>query len=100
MEDGYDRIKVSLPIVLTVVKDINNPRLPSLRGKRQAKKIEMKMWTADDLNLNEKEIGLNGSPTQVVKIFSPELNKDVEKHEGTAEELVDILHKKLKEFGK
>ncbi len=100
MEDGYDRIKLKLPVVLTVVKEINVPRLPSLRGKRNAKKAELKIMTADDLELDENEIGLNGSPTQVVKIFSPDLQKEVEKHELPPEELADILHKKLKEFGK
>ncbi|MDO9577617.1 MAG: electron transfer flavoprotein subunit beta/FixA family protein [Candidatus Cloacimonadales bacterium] len=100
MEDGYDRIQISLPAVLTVVKDINIPRLPSLRGKRNAKVIKMKIMTAADLDLNENDIGLNGSPTQVVKIFSPEFKKDVEKHELPAEELTEILYKKLKEFGK
>ncbi|MDP8267925.1 MAG: electron transfer flavoprotein subunit beta/FixA family protein [Candidatus Tenebribacter davisii] len=100
MEDGYDRLDMPLPAAITVVKEINEPRLPSLRGKRNAKKIEMKVWTADDLNLDEEKIGLNGSPTQVIKIFTPEMNKDVEKHELPAEELVDILYNKLKELGK
>jgi len=100
MEDGYDRIEMGLPAALTVVKDINTPRLPSLRGKRTAKKAELIIWNADDLNLNEDIVGLNGSPTQVIKIFSPELRKDGAKHELPAEELVDILIEKLKELSK
>jgi electron transfer flavoprotein beta subunit len=100
MEDGFDRIEMTLPAVVTVVKDINTPRLPSLRGKRNAKKAELTVWTADDLGLDENIIGLNGSPTQVVKIFSPDLKKGGEKHELPAEELVDILYSKLKELGK
>ena len=91
---------MELPAAITVVKDINTPRLPSLRGKRNAKKAEMTVWNADDLNLDENIIGLNGSPTQVIKIFSPELRKEGEKHELPAEELVDILLAKLKELGK
>ena len=100
MEDGFDRIELDLPAAITVIKEINTPRLPSLRGKRNAKKAELTVWTADDLGLDEKEIGLNGSPTQVVKIFSPELKKDGEKYELPSEELADILYKKLKELGK
>jgi len=100
MEDGFDRIQMSLPAVITVVKDINTPRLPSLRGKRNARKAEMKILTAVDLNLNENDIGLNGSPTQVVKIFSPDIKKSGEKYELPAEELAEIFHKKLEEFGK
>ncbi len=100
MEDGFDRIRLSLPAALTVVKEINVPRLPSLRGKRNAKKAELKTMNADDLELNENDVGLNGSPTQVVKIFSPEMNKEVEKHDLPAEELAEILYNKLKELGK
>ena len=100
MEDGYDRIEMPLPAVLTVVKEINIPRLPSLRGKRAAKKAELKMMNAADLELDENEIGLNGSPTQVVSIFSPEMKKGGEKYELPADQLADILHKKLKELGK
>lgn len=100
MEDGFDKLKIELPTVLSVVKDINTPRLPSLRGKRNAKKVELIKWNADDLGLDENTIGLNGSPTQVVKIFSPDLKKEGEKHELPAEELADILCNKLKELGK
>ena len=100
MEDGYDRIDMPLPAAITVVKEINEPRLPSLRGKRNAKKIELKTWTAEDIGLDENDIGLNGSPTQVIKIFTPDLQKDGEKHELPAEELVEILYTKLKELGK
>ncbi len=98
MEDGYDRIEMPMPSVLTVVKEINIPRLPSLRGKRKAKKAELKIMTAADLGLDENEIGLNGSPTQVVSIFSPKMKKGGEKYELPAEELAEILHKKLKEL--
>jgi len=100
MEDGYDRIEMSIPSVVSVVKEINTPRLPSLRGKRNAKKTELTVWSAEDLQLDENIIGLNGSPTQVVKIFSPELRKEGEKYELPSEELVEILINKLKELGK
>lgn len=100
MEDGYDRIEIPLPAALSVVKEINTPRLPSLRGKRNAKKAELVIWNAEDLDLDENIIGLNGSPTQVVKIFSPELKKGGDKYELPADDLVDILFNKLKELGK
>ena len=99
MEDGFDRIESTLPIAITVVKDINIPRLPSLRGKRNAKKVPLTVWDTDDIQLDENETGLNGSPTQVVKIFSPEHKKEGKKYELPAEDLADILYKKLKEFG-
>ncbi len=100
MEDGHDIVEMNMPVVLTAVKEINVPRLPSLRGKRNAKRAELITWNADDLGLNETDIGLNGSPTQVVKIFTPEHQKEGEKYELPTEDLVDILCKKLKELSK
>jgi electron transfer flavoprotein beta subunit len=99
VEDGVDRIQTALPAAISVVKEINTPRLPSLRGKRNAKNAELTIWNADDLELSENETGLNGSPTQVVKIFSPDLAKKGEKYDLPADELVEILYKKLKELG-
>ncbi|MBW6513832.1 MAG: electron transfer flavoprotein subunit beta/FixA family protein [Candidatus Syntrophosphaera sp.] len=98
MEDGYDRVQVRLPAVITVVKEINTPRLPSLRGKRNAKLVELKVWNADDLGLDEKDIGLNGSPTQVLSIFTPKHEKQTEKFEGHAEEAADLVVKRLDEI--
>ncbi len=71
MEYGYDVIKSSLPAVITVVKEINEPRLPSLKGKMRAKKAEIRKITTQDIEFNKKYIGLDGSPTIVHKVFSP-----------------------------
>lgn len=71
LEDGYEVIETPLPCVLTVVKEINEPRLPSLKGKMAAKKAVIPTWTAKDLNADPKRIGLDGSPTKVVRIFTP-----------------------------
>jgi len=98
MEDGYDRLQIKLPAVVTVVKEINTPRLPSLRGKKNARSVELTVWNAQDLALDEKEIGLNGSPTQVVKIFSPDLQKSGEKYEVSPEESAEILYRRIKEL--
>ena len=100
MEDGYDRVQMKLPAVISVVKEINTPRLPSLRGKRNAKSVELKVWNCDDLGLDEKETGLNGSPTQVLNIFSPQHDKQVEKFAGSAEEAVELIAKRLSEITK
>jgi electron transfer flavoprotein beta subunit len=70
-EEGYDIVEVPFPAVLTVVKEINEPRLPSLKGKMKAKKAEIKNWDAEDLGCDESKIGLDGSPTRVVKVFTP-----------------------------
>jgi electron transfer flavoprotein beta subunit len=72
MDDGYDVLAVDFPALLTVVKDINEPRVPSLKGKMRAKKVEIRRLSAADIGADPACIGLPGSPTQVVKVFPPE----------------------------
>ena len=64
MDDGYDVVAVDFPALLTVVKDINDPRVPSLKGKMRAKKAEIKVLSANDIEAEQTCIGLPGSPTQ------------------------------------
>jgi len=94
-EDGYEVIEMPLPAVITVVKEINEPRLPSLKGKMRAKKTEVNVWTADDIGADKALCGLNGSPTQVVKTFVPEHDVDSEIIGGTPEEQAGTLARKL-----
>ena len=98
VEDGYEIVESPLPTAITVVKEINTPRLPSLRGKMKAKKTEPTLLTAEDLGCEEKRIGLTGSPTVVSKIFTPKPRSGGEMLQGeTAAELVDVLYERLKE---
>jgi electron transfer flavoprotein beta subunit len=98
MDEGYDVVESSLPVLMTVVKELNEPRLPSLKGKMRAKKAEIKKWTAADIGAEEELLGLKGSPTQVKKIFAPEARSDREMLEGTPEEQAEKLVKKLLEM--
>jgi electron transfer flavoprotein beta subunit len=75
LEDGREVLEARLPAVVSVVKDLNEPRLPSLRGLRRARQLEVSAWGLDDLGIPEEEVGLAGSPTQVVKIFNPSSRK-------------------------
>lgn len=95
MEDGWDRIEMTMPALVSVVKEINTPRLPSLRGKRTAKTAELTVWNCSDLGLEETAVGLNGSPTQVMSIFSPKHDKITEKFTGAVDEAVDLIVKRL-----
>jgi electron transfer flavoprotein beta subunit len=70
-DDGYEVIEMSLPAVITVVKEINEPRLPSLKGMMRAKKAEVAVWTTEDVGADKDLCGLMGSPTQVVSTFVP-----------------------------
>ncbi len=69
-----------------------------LRGKKNAKTAELVIWTADDLSLDEKDLGLNGSPTQVVSIFTPKHDKKTEKVAVPPEEAVELIIKRLDEM--
>jgi len=71
LEGGHEVVETFMPAVFTVVKEINEPRLPSLKGKMKAKKAEIPIWTAADIGIEPGKVGLKGSPTAVNKIFSP-----------------------------
>ncbi|CAK8722981.1 Electron transfer flavoprotein beta subunit [Candidatus Electrothrix laxa] len=98
MDDGYDVVQLPLPALLTVVKDINEPRVPSLKGKMKAKKAEIKVLSAADIGAEEDCIGLAGSPTQVAKVFSPEPRGERRVFSGTVEEQVEQLVDEIKGY--
>ncbi len=71
MEEGFEIIETPMPVLLTVVKEINTPRLPSLKNMMRSKSAKITQLGQKDLDLDPQKIGLCGSPTQVVKIFTP-----------------------------
>ena len=83
VEDGHEVLELDLPAVLTVVKEVGDPRLPTLRGKQRARKAEVPTWGPDDLDVEAENLGLNGSPTRVVKIFRPQVARECEKVTAT-----------------
>jgi electron transfer flavoprotein beta subunit len=95
MDDGFDLLEVPLPALFTVVKEINEPRIPSLKGKMRAKKIDITKLTAVDIEADPEQLGLKGSTTQVVKVFSPERKGERAMLAGTPSEQVDQLYEKL-----
>lgn len=97
-EWGYQVIETFLPALFTVVKEINVPRLPSLRGKIKAKSAEIPHWGLDDIETEQERVGLSGSPTQVIKIFTPERKKTGKKFVGTKEEAADKIIEFLKDI--
>jgi electron transfer flavoprotein beta subunit len=97
MDEGYDVVETSLPALITVVKEINEPRVPSLKGKMKAKSLKVTPWTAADIGADPDKIGLKGSPTQVVRIFPPAPRGQREILSGNVEEQAATVAKKLKE---
>lgn len=98
MDEGYDIVESSSPLLLTVVKELNTPRMPSLRGKMAAKKAVIRTMGMTDIGADENSLGLKGSPTRVLNIFAPEIKADRRMIEGTPEEQVTKLIKELKEI--
>lgn len=75
IEEGYQRVRASLPAVLTVVKEIASPRLPTLSGKKRAIASTIPVWGAKEIGADVDKIGLKGSPTRVVKIATPSVTR-------------------------
>ena len=97
VEDGYEVVEAPVPAVITVVKEVNVPRLPSLRGLARAKGAVISVWTAQELGLDAGTVGLSGSATRVIKIFFPQRAARGEILEGSMESRVDSLIGKLKD---
>jgi electron transfer flavoprotein beta subunit len=72
LEDGYEVIKIQTPCMLTAIKELNNPRYMTVGGIFEACKKEIPTWGAKDLGVDPvKEVGLDASPTNVFRSFTP-----------------------------
>ena len=100
VENGSEILWTSFPAVLTVVKDIAHPRFPTLKQKLASKRTSIITWSSDDLELQEENLGLKGSPTRVVKIDKPKLSRQSElirafapeDIDQAADRIIDYLH--------
>lgn len=91
--------KVYYPCLLSVDKDIFQPRLPSYIRKMATKDKEIPVYTLSDMGDQDKtHYGLNGSPTQVKRIFPPASNDHRENWHGDADELTGKLYDKIREL--
>jgi len=97
VEEGHEIIETPLPAVITVVKEINVPRLPSLRGIVKSKSASIPVWTAQDLGADPSTVGLSGSFTRVIKVFFPQRTCQAEILQGELESQVECLVGKLKD---
>jgi electron transfer flavoprotein beta subunit len=75
MEEHYETVESTLPALITVVREINIPRYPTVPGRLDAAERRIPVWTNDVLKLDPNMIGLKGSPTQVRRIFAPQREK-------------------------
>ncbi len=99
-ECGYAIIKAPLPLLVSVTKIINEPRLPSIKGRMKANRAEIPVWKADYIGVTKEDVGLKASPTRVVKIFNPVRKSQGEIiREENAQVAVEKLLEKLSEHG-
>lgn len=95
-EGGHEVISVKLPAVIAVDKYVGEPRYPSVKGSIKASRMPIKVFSAKDIKADEQKIGLNGSCTQVMQIFTPKVTATSEMISGKTEaEMVDALFDKL-----
>ena len=97
LDDGVETLEAYLPLIITVSKDIGQPRLATLRGRLAAKKAVIKQITNKEMGMNPNELGLDGSYTRVTKIFTPEPHAGGEVIEGSPEQLAEAIYQKLRE---
>jgi electron transfer flavoprotein beta subunit len=95
-EEGHHLIEMQLPGAISVVKEINVPRLPSLRGLMQAKKANITVWNAQELGVDVGRTGSQGSPTRIVKVSLPQRGGQGELLQGDPESQVQQLVEKLR----
>jgi electron transfer flavoprotein beta subunit len=95
LEDEFEIVETRLPALITVVKQINDPRYPSMKNLLKAKKKQVPTWDADAIGADLNQVGLNGSPTVVVRSFTPERHRETMIIEGEPRDAARDLAEKI-----
>ncbi len=91
LDDGVTELDIGPPALLSVLKEANEPRLPSLAGSVRARRTEFGRVDAETLGLARHDVGLEGSPTRVVKIEVPRIDRGHVRLEGDPERIATEL---------
>lgn len=97
LENGYQVIDVKTPVLLTAIKELNQPRYMHAREIFALKNKEIKIWTVNDFEVDRTKLGLSGSPTKVKKSWAKEVNGIGEIVRTPAREAAAFAVGKLKE---
>lgn len=98
-EHGFRKVKIKLPAVLTVTRNLNIPKALSFSGILKARSKEITEWDLKKLDIPTEKVGLKGSPTFVTKMTDLESHREVEMIAGTLQEKVDRLVQILSDAG-
>ncbi len=96
-EDGYETIQVNTPVLLTAIKELNEPRYMNVKNIFETFKKEVKVWSANDIDVDKALLGLAGSPTKVKKSMTKEAKGQGEVINKPAKEAAEYAVSKLKE---
>jgi len=96
VEEGTLVAECDLPALVTFDREANRPRLPTMPGIRRARAIAVISWNAIDLGLDPDSVGLKGSPTQMLSVFTQSHGRKGEVLSGSAAEMADTLVAKLR----
>lgn len=97
LEDGYEVLEVKMPCLLTAIKELNHPRYMDAKNVFQIFKKEIKIWSADDIDVDKTLLGLKGSPTKVKRSWPKENKGKGEVVNMSAKEAAAFAASKLKE---
>jgi len=97
LDDSYEDVEAPLPCLITVTKEINEPRLPSFRRKVESRKMPVTTWSSQDLKGEKNRFGLDGSPTRVIKVFPPPPRPGGEILTGDPKSQAKLLVQRLRE---
>ncbi|MEW6034269.1 MAG: electron transfer flavoprotein subunit beta/FixA family protein [Chloroflexota bacterium] len=98
-EAGLEVVQCRVPVLLTATKGINEPRVPSFSAIAEAIEKEVPTWTVNDLEVNRERLGLEGSPTRVIRVWTPEPRSGGQILKGEATELARRLAQVLRDEG-
>ena len=98
-EHGYRKVKLKLPAVITVTRNLNQPKPLSFSGILKARSKEITEWNHVKLGIPVERIGLKGSPTCVTEMAHLESRRKVEMLEGTLQEKIERLVQILSDAG-
>jgi electron transfer flavoprotein beta subunit len=99
IEHGYTKLKASLPLVISVRKELNKPRYIPFTGIIAAEKKEIKVLSKEDLKLEPTLIGLDGSPTKMAGLELRQFARAKETLQGSVEDIVEKLVEKIYQYG-
>jgi len=99
IEQGHMRVRMTSPAVLSVAKEINEPRYITLMNILEGEKKEIQVWSSKDICLTEPWVGLKGSPSQMADLLIPEVKRKLEMLHGEPSELGKTLAERLHRMG-